>query len=150
MKTRRILSLWFPQFGANRLVRRDPMLGDVPLAVVEEQQNTQVISSLNTVALAAGLRVGQPVRDAHAMCNGLVTRARSVPAENAFLQALQRWSGKFSPWVATEADDGLVVDLTGCAHLFGGEEPLLGVVQQDCEDLGLVVRSTVQFSLFHY
>ncbi len=140
MKTRRILSLWFPQFGANRLVRRDPMLGDVPLAIVEEQQNTQVISSLNTTALAAGLRVGQPVRDAHAMCNGLVTRARSVPAEHAFLLALQRWSGKFSPWVATEAEDGLVVDLTGCAHLFGGEEPLLGVVQQDCEDLGLVVR----------
>ena len=132
MKTRRILSLWFPQFGANRLMRRDPMLADMPLAVVEELHNAQVISSLNTAAMQAGLRVGQPVRDAHAMCERLITRARSRPAEEAFLQAVQRWAGKFSPWVAPEADDGLVVDLTGCAHLFGGEEPLLGVVQQDC------------------
>lgn len=140
MKTRRILSLWFPHFGANRLMRRDPMLADMPLAVVEEQQNAQVLTSLNDVALGFGLRVGQPVRDAHAMCDQLVTRTRSRPAEDAFLQALQRWAGKFSPWVATESDDGLVVDLTGCAHLFGGEEPLLAVVQQDCEDLGLAVR----------
>ena len=140
MKTRRILSLWFPQFGANRLMRRDPILADIPLAVVEERHNAQVISSLNTAATRAGLRVGQPVRDAHAMCESLVTRTRSRPAEEVFLQAVQRWAGKFSPWVAPEADDGLVVDLTGCAHLFGGEESLLGVVQQDCEDLGLFVR----------
>ncbi|MEE4187642.1 MAG: DNA polymerase Y family protein, partial [Roseobacter sp.] len=140
MKTRRILSLWFPQFGADRLMRRDPMLADVPLAVVAERQNTQVVVSLNATASEFGLRVGQPVRDAHAMCEGLVTRPRSAPAEQAFLQALQRWAGKFSPWVAPEGEDALVVDLTGCAHLFGGEELLLGVVQQDCEDLGLAVR----------
>ncbi|MFK7745700.1 MAG: DNA polymerase Y family protein [Roseobacter sp.] len=140
MKTRRILSLWFPHFGADRLMRRDPQLAEVPMAVVHEQQNSQVISSLNTHAVSFGLHVGQPVRDAHAMCDGLVTRTRSIPAEKAFLDALQRWAGKFSPWVAPEGDDSLVVDLTGCAHLFGGEEPLLQVVQHDCNDLGLAVQ----------
>jgi protein ImuB len=140
MKTRRILSLWFPHFGAERLMRRDPMLAEVPLGVVEERHNSQMLSSVNGPAARIGLRVGQPVRDAHAMCEALVTRSRSAPAEVAFLGALQRWAGKFSPWVSTEAADGLVVDLTGCAHLFGGEESLLAVVQQDCEDLGLTVR----------
>lgn len=140
MKDRRILSLWFPRFGADRLIRRDPLLADVPLAVVEEQHNSQIVSALNAVAAGFGLRVGQPVRDAHAMCEGLVTRPRSRPAEEAFLAVLQRWAGKFSPWVAPEAADGLVVDLTGCAHLFGGEEALLQVVQQDCNDLGLSVQ----------
>jgi protein ImuB len=140
MSDRRILSLWFPSLGADRLIRRDPQLSALPLAVVQSIQNTQVLTSLNLTARGFGLRVGQPVRDAHAMCEGLITRARSVPAEAAFLAALQRWAGKFSPWVAPEADDGLVVDLTGCAHLFGGEAPLLEVVQLDCNDLGLAVR----------
>lgn len=140
MSDRRILSLWFPSLGADRLIRRDPQLADLPLAVVEEVQNAQVLTSLNPVARGHGLRVGQPVRDAHAMCEGLITRTRRLPAEQAFLAALQRWAGKFSPWVAPEAEDGLVVDLTGCAHLFGGEAPLLEVVQQDCNDLGLAVR----------
>lgn len=140
MKDRRILSLWFPRLGADRLIRRAPLLAEVPLAVVQEQNNMQILTSLNTVALRHGLRVGQPVRDAHAMCEGLITRTRSPQAEAAFLAALRRWAGKFSPWVAEEADDGLVVDLTGCAHLFGGEAPLLDVVQQDCADIGLMVR----------
>ncbi|MFK7867810.1 MAG: DNA polymerase Y family protein [Roseobacter sp.] len=140
MSARRILSLWFPQMGADRLIRQAPVLSDTPLAVVEEQQNAQVLTSLNMVARQHGLRVGQPVRDAHAMCEKLITKTRNLPAERAFLAALQRWAGKFSPWVAQEADDGLVVDLTGCAHLFGGEDALLAVVDQDCADLGLCVR----------
>lgn len=140
MKDRRILSLWFPRLGADRLIRRDPLLSEVPLAVVEETHNSQCVSALNLLASRHGIRVGQPIRDAHAMCEGLITRARIMPAEQAFLNALQRWAGKFSPWVSPEAEDGLVVDLTGCAHLFGGEEALLQVVQQDCDDLGLAVR----------
>ncbi len=140
MTNRRILSLWFPRLGADRLVRREPALGGVPLAVVQDQQNMQVITSLNALAQQHGLRVGQPVRDAHAMCEGLITRSRSPAAEAAFLASLRRWAGKFSPWVADEAEDGLVVDLTGCAHLFGGEEPLVQVVQEDCADLGLMTH----------
>lgn len=111
-----------------------------PLAVVEEQSNMQVISALSVEAEAEGLRVGQPVRDAHAMCGQLVTRPRNIPAEAAFLTALRRWAGKFSPWVAEEQPNGLVIDLTGCAHLFGGEEALLSVVEQDCTDMGLSVQ----------
>ncbi len=113
---------------------------DMPLAVVTEEKNAQVISSINVVGEAAGLYVGQPVRDAHAMCGTLLTKARNAPAEAQFLTALRRWAGKFSPWVAEEAPDGLIVDLTGCAHLFGGEAALCSVVQTDCADLGLSVR----------
>ncbi|MEM6758966.1 MAG: DNA polymerase Y family protein [Pseudomonadota bacterium] len=139
MSDRRILSIWFPRLGAERLIRMQPHLADAPVAVVEEQQNMQVLSSLNGVAQGYGLTVGQPARDAHAMCPGLVTQTRSAVAEGRFLAALQRWAGKFSPWVAPEDDDALVVDLTGCAHLFGGEAQVMGVVEQDCADLGLSV-----------
>lgn len=141
MSNRRILSLWFPRLGAERLVRATR--GGVetgPLAVVAEQSNMQVITSLNAAAQAAGLQVGQPVRDAYAMCADLITRTRNAPAEVAFLAALRRWAGKFSPWVADEPPDGLVIDLTGCAHLFGGEDHLLSVIETDCIDMGLTVR----------
>ena len=136
---RRILSLWFPRLGAERLIRRAPQMAGQPLAVIEEVGNAQTVASLSGAAQAQGLYVGQPARDAHAMCPGLLTHARSPAAEERFLASLQRWAGKFSPWVAPEGQDGLVVDLTGCAHLFGGETTLLGVVQDDCHDLGLTV-----------
>jgi protein ImuB len=147
MPNRRILSLWFPRLGAERLIRAARLAPEEPLAVVSEQSNMQVISSLNAAAEQAGLSIGQPLRDAHAMCAGLRTHARNVPAEARFLSALRRWAGKFSPWVAEEAPDSLVVDLTGCAHLFGGEAELLAVIEADCADMGLSIRCGIADSL---
>lgn len=136
---RRILSIWFPHLGAERLQRANPVFADQPIAVIEQVGNTQVVSSVNGKAAGFGVHAGQPGRDAHAMCPGLLSRARLPVAEERFLAALQRWAGKFSPWVAAEGTDGLVVDLTGCAHLFGGEAPLMALLQADCADLGLTV-----------
>jgi len=77
------------------------------------------------------------------MCPDLVTVPADPLAEAAFLMRLRRWVGKFSPWVAEEPPAGLVVDLTGCAHLFGGEAALLAQVEADCEALGLSLRAAI-------
>jgi len=140
MSNRRILSLWFPRLGAERLLRRDPHLDAHPFAVVRDSGQMQVLSSLSAKASQAGLTPGQPLRDAHAMCATLLTRLQNPHREAAFLGVLHRWAGKFSPWVAQQDGDGLVIDLTGCAHLFGGEAGLMTQVRSDCADLGLTVR----------
>lgn len=147
MPNRRILSMWFPRLGAERLIRQERGLLDAPLAVVRDSGNMQVLSSVSASASAAGLSVGQPLRDAHAMCPGLITRLQNVQAEAAFLTVIRRWAGKFSPWVAEEPPAALVVDLTGCAHLFGGEDGLLRVVEDDCTDLGLSVQTGIADTL---
>lgn len=143
MAIRRVLSLWFPRMAAERVLRlrRDALPG--PFAVVGLRNQAQVLVSLNPAAEMAGLRPGQPFRDATAICGQLVTAVEHAPADQAFLAALRRWAGKFSPWVAEEPPDALVIDLTGCAHLFGGEEGLLAQVAEDCADLGLTVRAAI-------
>jgi len=143
MPNRRILSLWFPRLGAERLLRLDRGLTEAPLAVVTDIRNMQVLVSLSAAASDAGLTPGQPLRDAQAMCPGLVARLQNPVAEAVFLGGLRRWAGKFSPWVAEEPPEGLMVDLTGCAHLFGGEMALLHQVEAECADLGLTVRAGI-------
>ncbi|PZX15028.1 protein ImuB [Palleronia aestuarii] len=140
MINRRILSLWFPRMGAERLMRRIGFEPDLPFAVIAEEANTQTLSALSPGAEALGLHVGLGLRDALARCPNLVTRTRNDRAEMAFLAVLRRWAGKFSPWVAEEPPDALVVDLTGCAHLFGGEAALMEQVAADCAEHGLTVR----------
>jgi protein ImuB len=140
MPHRRILSLWFPRLGAERVMRAGQGSLAGPLAIVEELSNTQVISALNAEAEEEGLFVGQPLRDAYAICGALLTRRRNAPAEKAFLEALGRWAGKFSPWVAPEGADSINLDMTGSAHLFGGEEALLQRIEEDCARMGLTVR----------
>lgn len=143
MSYRRILSLWFPRLAAERLLRQRRDTLPMPFAVVGDQNGAQVLVSLCGLAEAAGLRQGQPLRDATAMVPGLLTATADPLAEADFLTRLRRWAGKFSPWVAEEAPDALVIDLTGCAHLFGGEAALLAQAEQDCADLGLTVRAGV-------
>ena len=140
MPHRRVLSLWFPRMGAERLLRQARVTEEQPFAVVQDTGKTQVISSLSVSAEGWGLSHGQPLRDALAMCPDLITRLQNRQLEARFLASLRRWASKFSPWVAEEIPNALVIDLTGCAHLFGGE---LGVIQQvelDCLNLGLSVH----------
>jgi protein ImuB len=143
MPARRILSLWFPRLGAERLLRQSRGLPPGPFAVVADVANAQVLWSLNDLAEGAGLVPGQPLRDARAICPGLVTAFRNPQAEALFLTALRRWAGRFSPWVSEEPPDGLLIDLTGAAHLYGGEDGVLRTAADDCADLGLSVRAAI-------
>ncbi len=143
MPQRRILSLWFPRLSAERCLRQGFGVPGQPFAVVADEGQAQVLGALSAEAEAAGLRRGQPLRDARAMCPALQTRLQNRQSDAGFLTVLARWAGKFSPWVSEEAPDALVVDLTGCAHLFGGEEGLMAAIETDCADLGLTVRAGV-------
>jgi protein ImuB len=139
MSRRRILALWFPRLAAERLLRAEPQLAETPLAVVADIRGALSLASLTAAAEAAGLRRGMMLGDARAICPGLVTRPEDVRAAAGFLAALRRWAGRFSPWVAEEAE-ALVLDITGCAHLFGGEPGLVAAVETGVADLGLTLR----------
>lgn len=143
MAGRRILSLWFPRLAAERVARRRADTVPGPLAVVGDRNGAQVLVSLTIEAEAAGLALGQPLRDATAICPGLLTLSDDPLAEARFLLTLRRWAGRFSPWVAEEPPAGLMIDLTGAAHLHGGEEGVLARVAEDCEGLGLTVRAAI-------
>jgi protein ImuB len=140
---RRIISIWFPRLAAEHHLRRLGGALPQPFAVTADRNGAQVIVSLNPEAERAGLRLDQPLRDATAMCPDLLTRPANPQAEAAFLTVLRRWAGKFSPWVAEEPPHSLVIDLTGCAHLFGGEAALMAQVELDCADLGLTMRAGI-------
>ncbi|MGY3438826.1 MULTISPECIES: Y-family DNA polymerase [unclassified Marinovum] len=143
MSRRRLLSLWFPRLGAERLLRHArgaALVPDQPFAVVEDVGNSQILSSVSALASAAGVYQGQPLRDAHAVAADLRTARRNPQAEVAFQSALMRWASKFSPWVGLDGEDGLMLDVTGCTHLFGGETALCAQMAQDCSDMGLTAR----------
>lgn len=141
MAPKRILSLWFPRLGAERLLRAMRGLPDTPFAVIEQAGQMQRIASVSVLAQAAGVYPGQPLRDALAICPALATQARDAAAEAAFLTRLRRWAGQFSPLVAEEPPDALALDITGCAHLFGGEAAMVDRIGAALEGMGLSVQA---------
>jgi protein ImuB len=87
--------------------------------------NSDHLHCLNPAAEARGLHRGLGLADARAICPDLATRPADLAAEAEFLATLIRWAGRYSPWVGRDGADGLAADLTGVAHLFGGEVALL-------------------------
>lgn len=125
MYHRRVLSIWFPHLGAERLLRTHRGRITQPFAVVTETHNLLTLYSLSDQANSKGLTIGQNLSDARALCPDLMTAPQDEPADHAFMAALQRWAGQFSPWVSIQGETGLCLDITGCAHLFGGEEDMI-------------------------
>ncbi len=141
MAERRILSIWFPRLGVERVLRQRGLALPVPFAVAGDRNGAQVLVSVNPEAEALGLSAGQSLRDARAICPALETAVEDARAEAAFLTALRRWLGKYTPWIAEDAPAGLMLDLTGCAHLWGGEEALAARISAECEEMGLTLRA---------
>ena len=59
--------------------------------------------------------------DARAICPDLITRPADLAHETAALASLRRWASRYAPMVATDGSDGLMADISGVPHLFGGE-----------------------------
>jgi protein ImuB len=140
---RRILCLWFPRLAAERVLRQRADTLPAPFAIIEDRNGAQVLVSVCALASDMGLHIGQGLRDATAICPSLVHRPAHPVAEAAFLASLRRWAGKFTPWVAEDAPDALSLDITGCAHLFGGEAALIAQIADDCAALGISVRAGI-------
>ena len=130
---RRILSLWFPHLSTERLLRQRlgrswrslPPQGRPPLVVSHQENNTQRIAALDEEAERLRLKPGMGIADARAMYPAIEIVAADPEADRRLLEALADWCDRYTPLVALDGEDGLFLDITGCAHLFGGEEAML-------------------------
>ena len=84
------------------------------------------LAALNPEALALGLTPGLTLADARARVPGFATLAHDERADRAFLERLADACDRYSPAVALDPPDGITLDITGCAHLFGSEHGLAG------------------------
>jgi protein ImuB len=99
---------------------------ETPTIMVGRVGRRRAIAHMNLAAARAGLRIGQAVAHATALVPGLALHDLDVEADQAALHRLALWAQRlYSPTVAADPGDGLVIDATGCAHLFGGEEKML-------------------------
>lgn len=99
--------------------------------------------SLDEQASRLGLKRGQGLAEARAMCPGLDAVPADPAADRQFLQALADWCSRYTPLVARDGDDGLFLDITGCSHLFGGETALLQDALARLSGMGLAVEGAI-------
>lgn len=99
---------------------------DTPLVLIGHEGRRRVVLAADQAARRAGLAVGMPVTKAQALVAGLTIMEADPKADSVALQKLGVWMQRhYSPLVTVYHPDGLVLDVTGVAHLFGGEAAML-------------------------
>ncbi len=114
-----------------------------PLALVTETAHGPRIDAANDAGQAGGAAPGMLLADARALCPALQVAPSDPAGDLAFLERLALWARRWGPWAVIDAPDGLLVDVTAVAHLFGGEEALLADVHTRLGQRGLASRAAV-------
>lgn len=114
-----------------------------PFALVEKQSNAQRLYALNPVALIEGLAPGLTLADARARLPQLRVAEADRSADRALLLRLAARCERFTPLTALDEPHGLVLDVSGCAHLFGGEAELLSRALGDMKAFGFSARAAL-------
>lgn len=152
---RRIAAIWLPHWPIERFYRdikrtnASFAAAEKPRALVRAGAGGMRLVACDGRALAAGAEPGQLVLDAMALCPKLELHASDNEADRKALDRLAVWCGRYTPWVAAdpvgagEEPDGLLLDITGCAHLFGGETKLLSLLCGRLEGFGLTARCAI-------
>src|SRR5580700_252992 len=129
---RRILYLFLPNWPIDRRraalrMRGNPSAApadEAPFATVAETAGRHLLAAVNPAAAAAGLAPGMPLADALSFLPGLMTAPAQPADDAAALTRLAEWCGRYSPWTAPDGADGIKIETTGSAHLWGGEKGL--------------------------
>jgi protein ImuB len=141
--SRRYLSVWLKRLPTDRLARRSSTPDDAPFVLVAPIKSALRIAALNDAAARLGLNPGMALADARAMYPALAAADADPQADAALLGAVADWCERYTPLAALDAPDGILLDITGCAHLFGGEAALCRDLVERLAWQGLQARAAV-------
>lgn len=133
-----------PRLPANRIERREKNAGlEGPLVLAAKIENALRISALDAKAARLGLREGMPLADARAMIQPLRVIEADPGADAKLLGGIADWCERYTPLVALDGAAGLILDVTGCVHLFGGERAMLEEVRRSIAHQGFDVQVAI-------
>ncbi len=168
---RRMLSVWLANWPIDRMRRASPGAAPVeaPFALVLGAGGRLTITAVNAAARRDGIVPGQGLADARAAVPTLIARPAEPARDLAALQRLTLWLGRYGPSfhledpfsccaaasrsglrsrparrpMHTAPPDGAAIDITGVAHLFGGEAQLLADLERRLTGLGIAVSAAI-------
>jgi protein ImuB len=97
---------------------------EAPLVVVGDRKGALCVVALDDAAAALGLVEDMALAEARARFPLLEVAHEEPQADAALLAAVAEYCRRWTPLVAVDVSDGIFLDITGCAHLFGGEAGL--------------------------
>jgi protein ImuB len=139
---KRIASIWLPHLAIERWAKSSACPPDAPIILTIEGAHGLIIHAVTKAAAERGAQAGARLTDARALDPTLIAVPADPEGDTALVEKLARWASRWSPLVEVDGD-GLRLDVSGVAHLFGGERGLIRDVQRRFAPIGLTMRMAI-------
>jgi len=141
---KRILCIWLPSLAIERWAKTSSDYApDSPIVLTIEGAHGPVLYAVSKAARERGARVGARLTDARALDPQFIAVPADPAGDSALLERLARWAMRWSPLVEVDEPDALRLDVTGVAHLFGGEQGLARDIEARFAVMGLTARAAI-------
>jgi len=137
---KRFVAIWFRHLKTDWMIRHQPELKDVAFVLAEPQRGRMVITEVSAVAKTKGLCAGMIVADAKVIFPKVQIHDDKIDVSDKLLTKLAIWCIKYTPVATIDLPDGLILDVSGCSHLWGSEEAYLKDIVTKLRALGYHVR----------
>jgi protein ImuB len=139
---KRVLSVWAPHLPVERWAKNSDLPPDTPVVLTIEGTHGPIIHAVTRAAAERGARPGARLTDARTLDPALASVPADPEGDAALVERLAKWAGRWSPLVEVDGD-GLRLDVTKVAHLFGGEQGLIDDVRARFAALGFSTRAAI-------
>lgn len=137
---KRYVSIWFKYLNTDWFTLRQPGLRSIPFVLRASSRGKMVVTATNQKAEQAGLSPGMALADARAIVPDLKALDDKPDLPEKLLKLLGEWCIRFTPVSAIDPPNGLMLDATGCPHLWGGENPYVEDIKNKLNARGYDVR----------
>jgi protein ImuB len=146
---RRVVSVYLPHWSTDRLRRKTakppPDAAPLsPLVTAIPDHGRRIVAAVDDAARSLGIVPGMTITKARSFVPGLDVVDADPEADLLGLRGIALWAGqRYAPIVAPDPPDGLWLDVTGCAALFGNERALVKDLHRRLAAFGLSVQIAI-------
>lgn len=137
---KRFVSIWFPYLATDWHARKQPQLRNKAFVLKATVRNRVVITAANALTKAQGIYENTVLADAKALYPELYVMDDKPGLTTQLADRIAEWCIRFTPASAPDYPNGILLDASGCAHLWGGEEKYLNDIAKRLNQRGYSVR----------
>ena len=140
---RRCVALWLCRWPTDRWKQLRPGEAEAhrPFVMTIAAPGGLQVAAVDANAASEGLKPGMALTHARALIPHLRAEPLDTEGDAGALKRLTVWASRYTPFAAPDGADGVMLDITGCAHLFGGEEAMLRDMVARLRRFGVVARA---------
>jgi len=124
----RFLSIYFTNLLCDYLAIKKPELKDKVYVFTMSPKNRIMVTAASREAEKQGITAGTVLADAKAIIPDIIAFDDELNFNRKLLVRIAKWAIRYSPVVAIDLPDGIIIDSSGCSHLLGGEESYLQII----------------------